>query len=65
MQIQVLWVPPAERRFSSGDILTEAELAAFGISANDLLSSGDAQIVPMAEQEQSPAPRTRRAQSAK
>ncbi|NBW09769.1 MAG: hypothetical protein EBR82_17270 [Caulobacteraceae bacterium] len=55
MKIQVLWVPPAERRFGSGDILTEEELSVFGISASDLLACGDAQIV-----EDQPAPRQRR-----
>lgn len=55
MKVQILWVSPAERRFGSGDILTSDQLAEFGLSASDLLSSGDAQII-----EETPAPRARR-----
>lgn len=45
MKIQILWVPPAERRFGSGDILTLAELAAFGVDAQTLLDAGEAQMI--------------------
>lgn len=45
MKIQVLWVPPAERRFGSGDILTSDELAALGVSAEALLAAGEAQVI--------------------
>jgi hypothetical protein len=51
MKVQVLWVTPAERRFRSGDILTSEELAAFGLSAADLLAAGEAQLI-----EDDPAP---------
>ena len=52
MKIQILWVPPAERRFGSGDILTLAELAAFGVDAQTLLDAGEAQLI---EHEPTPA----------
>lgn len=45
MKIQVLWVPPGERRFGSGDILTVEELAAMGVDAQQLLDAGDAQVI--------------------
>lgn len=45
MKLQVLWVPPSERRFGSGDILTSEELAAFGVDAATLLDAGEAQII--------------------
>lgn len=45
MKIQILWVLPAERRFGSGDILTSAELLAFGIDPKDLLAAGEAQVI--------------------
>lgn len=45
MKLQVLWVPPSERRFGSGDILTAEELAAFGVDAATLLADGEAQII--------------------
>jgi hypothetical protein len=45
MKVQVLWVAPSERRFGSGDILTSAELAAFGVDAATLLAAGEAQVI--------------------
>lgn len=45
MKIQILWVPPAERRFGSGDILTDAELIALGGNPQALLDAGEAQIL--------------------
>lgn len=45
MKVQVLWVPPSERRFGSGDILTSEELVALGVSAADLLAAGEAQVI--------------------
>lgn len=45
MKLQILWVPPAERRFGSGDILTVKELAAFGVDAATLLDAKEAQII--------------------
>lgn len=45
MKVQVLWVPPGERRFGSGDILSSGELAAFGVDAAALLAAGEAQLV--------------------
>lgn len=56
MKIQVLWVPPAERRFGSGDILTVAELAAFGVDAQALIDAGEAQRI---EPEKKPGPAKR------
>lgn len=49
MKLQVLWVPPSERRFGSGDILTDKELAAFGLDAATLLAAGEAQVIPEAK----------------
>ena len=51
MKVQVLWVPPYERRFGSGDILTSEELAAFGVDAAALLEAGEAQIVETVKHE--------------
>lgn len=45
MKIQILWVEPAEKRFVSGDVLTGEQLASFDIDADELLASGDAQLV--------------------
>lgn len=45
MLLQVLWVPPSERRFGSGDFLTDKELAAFGVDAATLLEAGEAQVI--------------------
>lgn len=45
MKVQVLWVPPSERRFGSGDIMTSGELAAFGVDAAALLLAGEAQLI--------------------
>lgn len=45
MKVQILWVPPAERRFGSGDILTADQLKEFGVSAQDLLDAGEAQVI--------------------
>lgn len=45
MKVQVLWVLPTERRFSSGDILTSQELAAFGVDAATLVAAGEAQVI--------------------
>jgi hypothetical protein len=65
MRVQVLWVPPAERRFGSGDILTAEELAAFGEDAATLLSRGDAQVLdPPTETDAAPAQPRRKARKA-
>jgi hypothetical protein len=45
MKIQVLWVPPAERRFGSGDIMTDAQLRELGVDPQALLDAGEAQIL--------------------
>lgn len=45
MKIQILWVPPAERRFGSGDIFSDAELLEFGVDPQALLDAGEAQIL--------------------
>ena len=52
MKLQILWVPPAERRFGSGDVLTVEELAAFGVDAATLLDAQEAQII---EHDEKPA----------
>jgi len=45
VKLQILWVPPSERRFGSGDFLTDKELAAFGVDAAALLAAGEAQVI--------------------
>jgi hypothetical protein len=60
MKVQVLWVPPAERRFGSGDILTAEELAAFGVDAATLLDAGEAQIVEAPKIKQTAEPRKKK-----
>ena len=50
MQIQILWVMPAERRFGSGDILTAEQQAEYGLDAKFLIAAGEAQLIaPAAE----------------
>lgn len=58
MKLQVLWAPPSERRFGSGDFLTDKELAAFGVDAATLLEAGEAQVIepdPPAKPAKAPA----------
>lgn len=45
MKIQILWATPAERRFGSGDVLTEEQQAEFGLDAKELIAAGEAQAI--------------------
>lgn len=49
MKVLILWVPPAERRFGSGDEMTSAQLAEFGIDAAALVEAGEAQVIEAAK----------------
>lgn len=60
MKIQILWVPPAERRFGSGDILTSEELQALGVDPHALLEAKEAQILE-ADKPKPVAPKVERA----
>lgn len=44
-KVQILWAAPAERRYGSGDVLTEANLEAAGLSVEQLLDAKEAQIL--------------------
>lgn len=59
MKVLILWVPPAERRFGSGDELTAEQLAEFGVDAQALVDACEAQVVEEAKPTKAPAKATR------
>lgn len=45
MKVQILWAAPAERRFKSGDVMTEESAARFGLDVDAMIESKEAQKV--------------------
>lgn len=45
MKIQILWADPRERRFGSGDIFGDAEIASLGLNIDEMLSAREIQIL--------------------
>ncbi|BEV02207.1 hypothetical protein [Novosphingobium olei] len=45
MKVQILWAAPAERRFKSGDVMTEESAARFGLDADAMIETREAQRV--------------------
>lgn len=59
MKIQILWADPRERRFRSGDILGDAEIAELGLNVAEMADAREIQFL-----EVEPAkPRTRKKES--
>lgn len=56
MKIQILWADPRERRFRSGDIFGDAEIASLGLNVAEMLDAKEIQIL-----EADPAKRARKA----